>query len=367
MMGWLLRDGCTQNNRTVFFFTPGKDDEAKSRILGYVGDKTTCRLDKVRLDKLYCDNFINFKEWGWTKTRLPSLFWKLNKESQYEFMKGLFSANGYILTTRPILGIKLKYFDIISDIAVWMSSNNIATSASIGKPSDIKWPNGVYTTKKTITLMVHSRFFPWFAQHVGFEQSYKMSTLNQKISKLKNLPVKPKDLKYLQVLNEDPIEVFDFNEPLESYGRANGVAVHNCGYIIADRPVQDYIPMTVVSDELVTGFSPKQVEGAGLVKFDFLGLNTLRDIQASLLLIKNRHGVDIDIFNLPDDSKCWLAFGEGKTSTVFQFDTETVRPYLINTQPSKLLDLCNLTSLCRPGVLDAPESAAPDARFLSEV
>lgn len=129
---------------------------------------------------------------------------------------------------------------------------------------------------------------------------------------------------------------------------------HACGVVIADKPVQDYIPITQIGDAKVTGYSPKQLEAAGLIKFDVLGLNTLRDIQHALKLIKEQQGHVIDPFNLPYSKEVFDAIGEGDTVTVFQFDTETVRPYLKATKPKSIDDLAAITSLCRPGTLDAP-------------
>lgn len=136
---------------------------------------------------------------------------------------------------------------------------------------------------------------------------------------------------------------------------------HACGVVIADKPVEDYIPITYVSDSRVTGFSPKQLESAGLIKFDILGLNTLKDIQLSLKLIKEQHGIKIDPFTLPFSFDVLNAAISGDTVTTFQFDTDTVRPYLRSTKPQNAkteIDIINylaaITSLCRPGTLDAP-------------
>ncbi len=129
---------------------------------------------------------------------------------------------------------------------------------------------------------------------------------------------------------------------------------HACGVVIADKPVEEYIPVTQIGDAKVTGFSPKQLESAGLIKFDILGLNTLKDIQDALKLIKEQHGITIDPFKLPYSKEVFDAVGEGDTVTTFQFDTDTVRPYLRATGPKSIDDLAAITSLCRPGTLDAP-------------
>jgi DNA-directed DNA polymerase III PolC len=139
---------------------------------------------------------------------------------------------------------------------------------------------------------------------------------------------------------------------------------HACGFLLADRPVQEYIPITKVGDDLVTAYSPKSVEMVGLVKYDFLGLNTLRDIQVCLELIKQHRGIAVDPWHLPHDPECFESLSNGETESVFQFDTPTVRPYVRAIKPKSIEDLASITSLCRPGCLDAPTE---DGRTLAQV
>jgi DNA polymerase-3 subunit alpha len=175
--------------------------------------------------------------------------------------------------------------------------------------------------------------------------------------------------------------LLESNEKLQKYADANpevwavvtemmGVqrnkGSHACGYLITDNPVTDYMPIIQAKNEWVTAFSPKWAEAAGGVKFDLLGVNTLKDIQAALRSIKERTGVILDPWNLPDDSECWENFGLGYTESVFQFDTPTVRPYLIATKPKTIDQIAAITALCRPGTLDAPENET-SSRTLSEV
>ena len=141
-------------------------------------------------------------------------------------------------------------------------------------------------------------------------------------------------------------------------------SVHACGCVIADRPVQEYCPIIRINNTSVTGFSPKSIEAAGLVKYDILGLNTLFDIQNCLLSIQKRHNIILDLWNLPYDSLIFQEFSKGNTETVFQFDTDNVRPYLISICPQNIDDLAAITSLCRPGTLDA---IASDGRTLAQV
>lgn len=141
-------------------------------------------------------------------------------------------------------------------------------------------------------------------------------------------------------------------------------SVHACGVVIADQPIQNYCPVMDISGNRATGFGPKAVEMAGLIKFDFLGVNTLKDIEYAVRSIKERTGEEIDPFDLPHDDKVMAQFGDGNTPTVFQFNTQTVIPYLKAIKPRNIDDLSAITALCRPGTLEAPYG---DGRTLSQV
>lgn len=140
----------------------------------------------------------------------------------------------------------------------------------------------------------------------------------------------------------------------EMLGIQRSKSTHACGFVIADKPITDYFPIIKVNDEWVTAFSPKSIEEAGGVKFDLLGLNTLRDIQLCLDSIEKRCGIKVNPWDLPYDEKCFQEFSLGHTETVFQFDTPTVKPYLIKIKPKSIDELAAITALCRPGTLDAP-------------
>lgn len=129
---------------------------------------------------------------------------------------------------------------------------------------------------------------------------------------------------------------------------------HACSFVITDKPVYDYVPVHVVGGDIVTGFSPKSLEKAGLVKYDFLGVNTLNDIGAAIKLIQKQTGQKINIYDLPDDAAVYEEFARGRCETVFQYNTVTVSPFLKSIRPKNLKELGNVTALARPGTLDAP-------------
>ena len=160
----------------------------------------------------------------------------------------------------------------------------------------------------------------------------------------------------------DNPEVWSMVKEMMGIMRQKGV--HACAAVIATNPIQDYVPITYINGTKVSGFSPKSITECGLIKFDFLGLNTLKDIQSCLDSIKERAGIDIDPWHLPHDEKSFAEFSKCNTETVFQFDTTTVRPFVKEIVPVSISDLSNITALVRPGALDAPYG---DGRTLAQV
>ena len=152
----------------------------------------------------------------------------------------------------------------------------------------------------------------------------------------------------------------------EMLGIARNKSSHACSFLIADAPITDYIPVTTVGDALVTGYSPKSIEAAGLIKYDFLGVNTLKDISEALKIVKELTGETLDVYNLPEDPATYKSFARGDTATVFQFNTVTVAPFLKQTRPHSIDQLSSITALARPGTLDAKESKTSD-RTLADV
>jgi DNA polymerase-3 subunit alpha len=148
---------------------------------------------------------------------------------------------------------------------------------------------------------------------------------------------------------------------------------HACGVVIAEEPIQNLCPVISVNGTRMTGFSPKSIEAAGLIKYDLLGLNTQDDIQRAIKSIKESTGnVGINPWDLPFDRRCVEAFARGYTVGVFQFDTATIRPFVMSiVKPEKINNLVDfietmaaITALGRPGTLDAPYG---DGRTLADV
>ena len=138
-------------------------------------------------------------------------------------------------------------------------------------------------------------------------------------------------------------------------GNVRNTGVHACGVIICRDDVTDWVPVSTADDKkdgkvLVTQYEGSVIEETGLIKMDFLGLKTLSIIKEALANIKQRHGIDLDIDNIPlDDPKTYALYCAGRTVGTFQFESTGMQRYLRELQPSTFEDLIAMNALYRPG------------------
>ncbi|MCQ2146790.1 MAG: DNA polymerase III subunit alpha, partial [Bacteroidales bacterium] len=152
-------------------------------------------------------------------------------------------------------------------------------------------------------------------------------------------------------------EVLQYALKLE--GCIRQVGQHACATIIGRGDLTDYIPICL-SEDKETGqqvwtsqFDGHYIEDVGMLKMDFLGLNTLSIIHKTLDNIKERHGIDIDIEAIPiDDKEAYELYGRGDTTVVFQFESPGMKEWLSKLHPERFEDLIAMNALYRPGPMD---------------
>ena len=128
-------------------------------------------------------------------------------------------------------------------------------------------------------------------------------------------------------------------------------STHAAGVVIGDRPLIELVPLyrDPRSDFLVTQYSMKHVEQAGLVKFDFLGLTTLTILQRAVGLLHGL-GIEVDVDRLPlDDANTYEMLAKGDAGGVFQMEGQGVRDMLRQMRPDRFEDLVAAVALYRPG------------------
>ncbi len=135
-------------------------------------------------------------------------------------------------------------------------------------------------------------------------------------------------------------------------GSVRNTGIHAAGIIIAPTDLTDLIPVATSKDsELwLTQIEGSIIEEAGVIKMDFLGLKTLSILKTALSLIKQNHGISIEIDNIPlDDEATYQLYQHGDTNGTFQFESPGMQKHLRELKPDKFDDLIAMNALYRPG------------------
>ncbi|MFM6926649.1 MAG: DNA polymerase III subunit alpha, partial [Ferruginibacter sp.] len=142
-------------------------------------------------------------------------------------------------------------------------------------------------------------------------------------------------------------------------GSVRNTGIHASAIIIAPKDLTELLPVaTSKESELwLTQIEGNSIEEAGVIKMDFLGLKTLSILKTALSLIKQNHGVSIDIDGIPlDDEKTYKLYQQGDTNGTFQFESPGMQKHLRELKPDKFADLIAMNALYRPG----PMAYIPD-------
>jgi DNA polymerase-3 subunit alpha len=135
-------------------------------------------------------------------------------------------------------------------------------------------------------------------------------------------------------------------------GSVRNTGLHAAGIIIAPEELYNIIPVCTSKDSelLITQIEGSIIEDAGVIKMDFLGLRTLNILKTSLDLIKENHGIEIDIDKIPlDDKKTFELYQRAETIGTFQFESPGMQKYLRDLKPDTFNDLIAMNALYRPG------------------
>jgi DNA polymerase-3 subunit alpha len=153
----------------------------------------------------------------------------------------------------------------------------------------------------------------------------------------------------------DDLTAQTINQARVLEGSVRNTGVHACGVIITPDALTNFVPVATAknSDLYVTQFDNSVVESAGLLKMDFLGLKTLSQIKDTVAIIKERHGIDLDIESIPlDDLKTYELFQRGDTVGIFQYESAGMQKYMRDLKPTQFADLIAMNALYRPGPLE---------------
>jgi DNA polymerase-3 subunit alpha len=165
-------------------------------------------------------------------------------------------------------------------------------------------------------------------------------------------------------------QIIDVARGLE--GIIRNASIHAAAVVIADRPLQEIVPLQLAEDrpgagaapangngakgersyKIVTQYSMGPIEEIGLLKMDFLGLRNLDVIEDAVAIIERSRGTRIDMAALPlDDPATYEMLSRGDSIGVFQFESDGMRDALRRVRPTEFEDLVALVALYRPGAM----------------
>ncbi|MBT3817105.1 MAG: DNA polymerase III subunit alpha [Candidatus Magasanikbacteria bacterium] len=161
------------------------------------------------------------------------------------------------------------------------------------------------------------------------------------------------DLKALYDTNGDVKKLLDLAQQVEGCNRHT--SIHAAGVVISPTPLTDFTPVQreTGGDKLVTQYSMYDVEVAGVLKNDFLGIRNLAILGNAVKIVQATTGVEVDIYTLPlDDKKTFDMISRGETMGVFQFGSSGITKWTKELQPTVIEDIMAMVALYRPGPMD---------------
>ncbi len=169
---------------------------------------------------------------------------------------------------------------------------------------------------------------------------------------------KEPELKKLYDSEEEIKNLIDLARSLEGITRNAGM--HAGGVVIAPSVLTDYAPLYCDDQggNVVTQFDKDDVEAAGLVKFDFLGLRTLTIIDKGLAIInrvraeRGEPPLDVSAVTMTDP-KSFALLKSCRTTAVFQLESRGMKDLVRRLQPDCFEDIVALVALFRPGPLQS--------------
>ena len=160
------------------------------------------------------------------------------------------------------------------------------------------------------------------------------------------------ELRELYQGDEQVHELIEVSKRLEGLPRHS--SMHAAGVVICQKPVDEYVPLSLGSDgSVTTQFVMTTLEELGLLKMDFLGLRTLTVIRDAVRLVEKNTGKKIDIDHIDyNDKEVLDSIGTGKTDGVFQLESAGMKSFMKELKPQSLEDIIAGIALYRPGPMD---------------
>lgn len=164
------------------------------------------------------------------------------------------------------------------------------------------------------------------------------------------------ELKEIYTRDPETKHILEIAKKLE--GCARHASIHAAGIVITPEPLTEYMSLQKEpdGDRLITQYDMYALDvnanskALGVIKMDLLGIRNLTILEKCVKLVEKRHGIKIDIYNLPHpDPKTFKLLSDGHTFGVFQMGSSGMTRYLKELHPSSIFDVMAMIALYRPG------------------
>jgi len=190
---------------------------------------------------------------------------------------------------------------------------------------------------------------------LSFADSDRLSKLIPEEVGIKLSQAYEREARLREAVAENETNEFLYNIALALEGNNRNLGIHAAGVVISQDKLWEYVPVLRGADgELITQFAKNEVEQAGLVKFDFLGLKTLTVIDDAIRLVNREKSPDkqLDFRRISfDDPKVYDTIKSGETTGIFQMESSGFQRLMRQLKPDCFEDVVAAVALYRPGPL----------------
>ena len=154
-------------------------------------------------------------------------------------------------------------------------------------------------------------------------------------------------------VTKNPVAKKIFDQALVLEGMVRNTGKHAAGIIITDRPLEEFVPLTLQEGDVTVQYDMNAVGKLGLLKMDFLGLKTLTVIADAIDNIRRTADPKFDIETIPlEDPKTFALLNSGRTTGVFQLESGGMQNLCRQIGLSTIDEIVALIALFRPGPME---------------
>ena len=238
---------------------------------------------------------------------------------------------------------------------------------ALDREKAIQWVVEKWGRDKVANIITHGTFKPKSIVRKFYRVTEGSSKDQSDLLKMIPPPKFGREFSIEEIVEKEPkfktYEPF-YTSSIKLENMVSNFGIHAAGIVISDFPIHDVIPVWKNGKaDMITQFNKKEVEDLGLIKFDFLSIDTLSIIKECVKLIKAKRGVDIDPWTLPDgDPKAYAAMHAGFLTGMFQVETSGKAKDLIQRiRPEMIPHVSDISALNRPG----PAQAGLDEQYIT--